>query len=172
MPTKAVLHFHPKNRISVLHLSKPQIGLELPNILLSKLLLRVRSANARRHNHILALLPVNRSDNTLLVTHLQTVNHAQHLGRVPAGRSRVHHAQADLLGRVDHEDGADGECDAAFLGQAVDVGLRDHVVEPGDGAVGVGDDGEFEGCVVDFVDVGDPLGVGGEVVGALNKKSC
>jgi hypothetical protein len=45
--------------------------------------------------------------------------------------------------------------------------LRDHVVEPGDGAVCVGDDGELEGGVVDFVDVGDPCGVGGEVVGGL-----
>jgi hypothetical protein len=45
--------------------------------------------------------------------------------------------------------------------------LRDHVVEPGDGAVCVGDDGELQRGVVDFVDVRDPFGVGGEVVGGL-----
>ena len=47
--------------------------------------------------------------------------------------------------------------------------LRDHVVEPGDGAVGVGDYGKLHGGVIDFVDVGDPFGVRGEVVGALRE---
>ena len=43
----------------------------------------------------------------------------------------------------------------------------DHVVEPGDGAAGVGDDGEGEGRGAEGVDVGDPAGVGGEVVSGL-----
>lgn len=150
-----------------LHLSKPKIRLQLPHIPHPKLLLRVRRAHARRHNHILALLPINRRHNALLVAHLQTINHAQHFGGVPACGCRVHHGQADLFRRVDDEDGADGEGDAAFFREPVDVLLRDHVVEPGDGAVCVGDDGELEGCVVDFVDVGDPGGVRGEVVGRL-----
>lgn len=152
---------------SSLHLSKSKIRLQLPHISLAKLLLRIRSAHARRNNHILALLPINRRDDALLVARLQTVDDAQHLGGVPAGRRRVHHGQADFFGRVDDEDGADGEGDAAFLRQTVDVLLRDHVVKPGDGAVCVGDDGELEGSVVDFVDVRDPFGVGGEVVGGL-----
>jgi hypothetical protein len=150
-----------------LHLSKPKIRLQLPHIPLPKLLLRVRRAHARRHNHILALLPINRRHNTLLVAHLQAINDAQHFGGVPAGGGRVHHGQADLFGWVDDEDGADGESDSAFFGEAVDVLLRDHVVKPGDGAVCVGDDGELQGGGVDFVDVGDPGGVRGEVVGGL-----
>jgi hypothetical protein len=165
--SKIYTYLHTHVYKNPLYLSKSKIRLQLPHILLPKLLLRVRSAHARRHNHILALLPINRRHDALLVARLQTINNAQHLGGVPAGRGRVHHGQADLLGRVDDEDRANGEGDAAFFGEAVDVLLRDHVVEPGDGAVGVGDDGELKGCVVDFVDVGDPFGVGGEVVGGL-----
>jgi hypothetical protein len=150
-----------------LHLSKPEVRLQLTHILLSELLLRISRADTRRNNNILSLLPVNRRNNALLVAHLQTVNDTQHFGGVPARGRRVHHAQTDLLGRVDDEDGANGESDSALFGEAVDVLLRDHVVEPGDVAVCVGDDGEFKGCVVDFVDVGDPFGVRGEVVGAL-----
>jgi len=150
-----------------LYLSEPEVRLQLTHVLLAKLLLRVRSAHTWRHNNVVSLLPVNRRDNTLLVAHLQAVNHTQHLGRVPARGRRVHHAQANLLGRVDDEDGADGESDSALFGQAVNVLLRDHVVEPGDVAVCVGDDGELESGVVDFVDVRDPFGVRGEVVGAL-----
>ena len=160
-------HIYTHFSTNPLHLSKPKIRLQLPHVLLAKLLLRIRSAHARRNNHILALLPINRRDDALLVARLQAVNDAQHLGGVPARGRRVHHAQANLLGRVDDEDGADGESDSALFGQAVDVLLRDHVVEPGDGAVCVGDDGELQRGVVDFVDVRDPFGVGGEVVGGL-----
>lgn len=160
-------HIYTHFSTNPLHLSKPKIRLQLPHVLLAKLLLRIRSAHARRNNHILALLPINRRDDALLVARLQAVNDAQHLGGVPAGRRRVHHGQADFFGRVDDEDGADGEGDAALFRQTVDVLLRDHVVEPGDGAVCVGDDGELQRGVVDFVDVRDPFGVGGEVVGGL-----
>lgn len=150
-----------------INLSKPEVRLKFPNLLLPILLDCIRRAHARRHNHILALLPINRRHNALLIAHLQAINYPQHLGRVAARGSRVHHAQTNLLGRVDDEDGADGERDSAFFGEAVDVLLRDHVVEPGDVAVCVGDDGELDAGVVDFVDVGDPFGVRGEVVGAL-----
>jgi hypothetical protein len=139
--SKIYTYLHTHVYKNPLYLSKSKIRLQLPHILLPKLLLRVRSAHARRHNHILALLPINRRHNALLVARLQTINHAQHFGRVPACRRRVHHGQADLLGRVDDEDRANGEGDAAFFGEAVDVLLRDHVR--------------------------DPFGVGGEVVGGL-----
>lgn len=161
------IYTHIPSRNASLHLSEPKVRLQLTHIPLAKLLLRIRRADARRDNDILALLPVNRRHDALLVARLQAVDDAQHLGGVPAGRRRVHHGQPDLLGRVDDEDGADGEGDAALFRQPLDVLLRDHVVEPGDGAVCVGDDGELDGRVVDFVDVRDPFGVRREVVGGL-----
>ena len=165
------IYTHISSRNASLHLSEPKVRLQLTHIPLAKLLLRIRRADARRDNDILALLPVNRRHDALLVARLQAVDDAQHLGGVPAGRRRVHHGQPDLLGRVDDEDGADGEGDAALFRQPLDVLLRDHVVEPGDGAVCVGDDGELQRRVVDFVDVRDPFGVGGEVVGGLGLSS-
>jgi hypothetical protein len=45
--------------------------------------------------------------------------------------------------------------------------LRDHIIEVGDFAVGVGDDGELDVGVAHLVNVLDPLFMGAEVVGAL-----
>jgi hypothetical protein len=47
--------------------------------------------------------------------------------------------------------------------------LVDHVVEEGNLAVGIGDDGELNLCRTDFVDVLDPFVVGAKIVGALLK---
>jgi hypothetical protein len=149
------------------HVRIPQILLNLPHIPLSKLLLRILRAHTRRHNNILAHIPVDRRRNALLVRQLQAVNHPQHLARIAPRRRRVRHGEPDLLRRVDDEHRADSECDAAVLGEVVEVVLRDHVVQEGDVAVGVGDDGELDGGVGGFVDVADPAVVGGKVVGAL-----
>lgn len=130
-----------------------------------ELVLRVLGADGRRDDDILADLPVDRGGDALLVARLQRVDHAQHLGGVPARRRRVEHDEADRLLGVDDKDRADGEGDALF----VDVGqvLRvDHVVEERDFAVRVRDDRELETRLRDVVDVADPRVVARQVVGA------
>nr|POE53603.1 serine--trna ligase, mitochondrial [Quercus suber] len=140
-----------------------QIRLDLAD--LAKLLPRVLRLHARRHDHVVPADPVDRRRHALAVAQLQAVDDAQDLGSVAAGRRRVHHGQADLARGVDDEDAADGEGDALV----VDVGevLRvDHVVEEGDLAVRVGDDGEREARARQLVDVLDPARVRAQVVGA------
>lgn len=146
------------------NLGIPQVRLHLAH--LAKLLPRVLGAHARRHNDIIADLPVNGRGDALLVARLQAINHAQHLAGVAARRRGVHHGEADLAGGVDDEDGADGEGDALGV-DVVEVLRVEHVVQEGDAALGVGDDGEGEGGAGEGVDVVDPAGVGGEVIGAL-----
>lgn len=70
---------------------------------------------------------------------------------VPAGGSGVGQQQSDGLLGVDDVDGSDGEWDS--LGVLVGgILLIQHVVEGGDLSVGVGDDGELEVHLGDFVD--------------------
>ena len=160
-------------RISILqfrlfaNIGKPQIRLYLPNI--AKLLPRILGAHTRRHNNIIPHRPVNRRNNTLLITSLQTINHPQHFRGVAASASRIVHLEPDLLGRVDNEDGADGKRDA-LRSDVVQVVLRNHIVQESDFAIGVGDDGKFDGGVLCLVDVVYPLVVRAEVVGALQSK--
>jgi hypothetical protein len=61
---------------------------------------------------------------------------------VPSSRRGVSHRKTNLLGWVDNEDGSNRKGDAAVLGKVVQVVLRDHVVEEGNVAVGIGNDGE------------------------------
>lgn len=132
---------------------------------LTKLLLRILRRDRRGNNNIITGQPVNRASDTILISRLERINHTEHLGSVPARRSRVRHDQTDLLSGVNDEDGADGESHA--LG--VDVGgvlVVDHVVGVGNLALGVGDDGELEVGAVDLVDVLDPGLVGLGAVGA------
>ena len=58
------------------------------------------------------LLTVDGRGDAVLVARLQTVEDAQDLGRVAAGRGRVAQDKTDRLLGVDDEDGADGEGDA------------------------------------------------------------
>ena len=143
---------------------EPQVRLNLLNI--SKLLPRIFGAHAWWHNNVIANRPVDRRNDTLLVTSLKRINHPQHFCRVATSASRVVHLESDLLGGVDDEDGADSEGNSLLL-DVVKVILRDHVVEESDLAVGVGDDGELDGCILRLIDVVDPLVVRAEVVGAL-----
>lgn len=149
-----------------LRLGKTQVRLDLTHVV--ELLLGVSSRDRRRHDHIITLLPVNRRHDTLLVARLQGVNHTKNLGRVATSRRRVHHRETDLLARVDDEDGPDRERDA-LLGDVVQITLVDHVVKEGDLSLRVGDDGELEVCLRDFVDVVHPFAVGAEVIGALEE---
>lgn len=147
-----------------LKLSVPQVRPHLAN--LTKLLLRIWRGHTRRHNHVLADLPINRSRHALLVTMLQRINDPQHFGRIPPRRSGIHHGQTDLGRGIDDEDAPDGEGDALLV-DIVQVLLVDHVVQEGDFAVRVGDDGELDLGLRDVVDVLDPFFVGAEVVGGL-----
>ena len=58
---------------------------------------------------------VDGSGDRVLVTSLQGIKHAQDFSRVAADGSRVADDDADLLGWVDNEDGADGERDALLV---------------------------------------------------------
>lgn len=71
--------------------------------------------------------------------------------------------------RIDDKDSSDCESDSFLLGEGIEVVLRYHVVEECDFAIGVGDDGKLDRGGTDFVDVGDPLVVRGEVVRALSQ---
>lgn len=145
-----------------LTICKPQIRPNLSNTL--ELFLRILGAHARRHDNVFPNLPINRRGDALPITSLQTIDHAEDLARVPPRRRRIHHRQADLLGRIDHEDATDRECDALLV-DVLQVLLVHHVVQPGDLAVRVRDDGELQLGVADVVDVLDPAVVAGEVVG-------
>lgn len=100
----------------------------------------------------------------MLVGGLESVNDTQNLSGVAASGGRVGQDQTDLLGGVNDEDGTDGQSQALL----VNVGgvlVVDHVVEVGDLALRVGDDGELEAGASDLIDVLDPAVVGLDVVG-------
>jgi hypothetical protein len=153
--------------LRLFHTGVPQILLNLPHIILSKLLLRILRAHTRRYNNIFARIPVNRRGNTLLIRKLQRINDPQHLACVPSSRGGVGHSQPDLLGGVDDEDRSNRKCDAAVLGKIVEVVLRNHVVQESNVAVGIGYDGEGDVGVSHFVDVFNPAVVRGQIVCAL-----
>ena len=154
---------------SLLYISTPldlgvaQVRLDLANF--TKLLLGIRGTHRGRHDDIITNVPVDRGSHTLLITGLQGVDDSQDLGGVSARRGGVHHGQADLLARVDNKHGANSERN--FL--LADAILVDHVVQEGDFAVGIGDDWELDLCRADFVNVLDPLVVGTELVGTLER---
>lgn len=69
-------------------------------------------------NDIVTRNPVNGGGDLVLVSGLERVDNAEHLGGVAASRGRVGEDSADGLLGVDDEDRADSECDAL----SVDVG--------------------------------------------------
>lgn len=121
--------------------------------------------------------PVDRGGDLVLVTSLERVDNAEHLGRVAAGRGGVGEDGADRLLGVDDEDGADGEGNAlgVNIGNVLVVkpalavsplsrasacsSCDSHVVGVGNLAFLVADDGEGEVAAGDLVDVGDPATV-------------
>lgn len=147
-----------------LELGVAQVGLDLSHI--AKLLLSVLGRDGGRNNDILANGPVDGGSNALLVCCLQSVNHTQDLGGVTTSGSRVEHCQTDLLRGIDDENRTDGERNA-LLGDVVQVALIDHVVEEGDLALGIGNDGELNGGRCDLVDILNPVAVRAEIVRAL-----
>lgn len=101
----------------------------------------------------------------MLVTSLERVDNAQHLGGVTASRGRVGEDRADGLLRVNDEDRADGESNA--LG--IDVGgilVVQHVVGKSDLPLLVADDRESQLAARDLVDVLYPAAMALDSVGA------
>lgn len=79
---------------------------------------------------------------------LEGVDDPEDLVEVAAGAGWVGEGEADGLVGADDEDRANG---------VLAVSIRvDHVIEGGNLAVAVGDDGEVDLCIVDVVDVFDP----------------
>lgn len=146
-----------------LDLGVAQVRLDLANF--TKLLLGICGTHRRRHDDIITNVPVDRGSYTLLITGLQGVDDSQDLSGVSAGGGGVHHGQADLLARVDNEHGANSKRNF-FLPDAI---LVDHVVQEGNFALGIGDDWELDLSRADFVNVLDPLVVGTELVGTLER---
>lgn len=101
------------------------------------------------------LHPVNRCSDALPISRLQTIHDPQDLPRVAARTRRIHHRQPNLLTRIDDENRADGERDALLVDVRQVLRVH-HVVQPRHVPVGVGDDGELQLRVADFVDVADP----------------
>jgi hypothetical protein len=95
---------------------------------------------------------------------LDRINDAKKFLRITSsGRRIINNSANDLFG-VDEEDGTDGQGHPL----RVDVGgilIIDHVVQIGDFARLVGDDGEFDRAIADFDDILDPFVMGFEGVG-------
>lgn len=59
------------------------------------------------HDDIVALLPVDRRGNTVLVSDLERVDYSDNLVEIPTGACRVGDCETDDLLWVNHEDSAD-----------------------------------------------------------------
>lgn len=106
-------------------------------------------------DYIVTRNPIDGCGYPVLVSSLQGVEDAQYLGGVAASGGRVGKDETDGLLGVDDKDTADREGDA--LG--VDIGLIlvvDHVVQVGDFAALVANDGKLEVAPRDLIDVLDP----------------
>lgn len=100
----------------------------------------------------------------MLVTGLEGINHAEHLGCIATRRGRVGQDQADGLLRVDDENTTDGEGDSLL----VDVGgvlVIQHVVRQRHLSLFVANNGKAQGGLGNFVNVFDPFVVVLDVVG-------
>lgn len=112
-------------------------------------------------------MPVDRGSHALLIASLKRIDDSENFGRVTASRGRVHHGKSDLLAGVNDEHGPNGEGDALLV-DVIQILLVNHVVQEGNLAVGVGDDGKLHVGGGDFVDILDPFAVGTDVIGALS----
>lgn len=144
-------------------LGEAEVGLDLTD--LTELGLSIGGGDGGRNDNIITGEPVDGGGDTVLLGGQESVDDTEDLGGVTASGGGVGEGEADLLGGVDDEDGADGQ--SQTLG--VDVGgvlVVDHVVQVGDLALGVGDDGELQLGAGDLIDILDPAVVGLDVVGA------
>lgn len=101
----------------------------------------------------------------MLVGGLESIDDTEDLGGVTASGSGVGEDQTDLLAGVDDEDGADGQSQTLRV-HVGGVLVVDHVVQVGDLALRVGDDGELQAGASHLINVLDPAVVGLDTVGA------
>lgn len=102
----------------------------------------------------------------MLIPSLQTVNHTQHLRRIPSRACWIAHDQPNRLLGVDDEDTPDRKSNPLLV-HIGGVLVVKHIVEVGDLTGLVTDNGKAEAGAGDFVNVFDPTamalnGVGGE----------
>lgn len=92
---------------------KAEVGLDGAEV--GEELLRLLVLDARGDDDVVAGNPVDGGGDLVLVAGLERVDDTQYLGRVATSGRRVGEDGADLLARVDDEDGADGEGDALLV---------------------------------------------------------
>lgn len=144
-------------------LGEAQVRLDLAD--LTELGLSIGGRDGRRDDNVVAGEPVDGSGDTVLLGGLESIDDTEDLGGVTAGGGGVGEDEADLLGGVNDEDGADSQ--SHTLG--VDIGgvlVVNHVVQVGDLALRVGDDGELQLGASDLINVLDPAVVGLNAVSA------
>lgn len=144
-------------------LGEAEVRLDLTD--LTELGLGIGGRDGGRNDNVITGDPVDGGGDTVLLGGQKSIDDTEDLGGVTASGGGVGEGETDLLGGVDDEDGADGQ--SQTLG--IDVGgvlVVDHVVQVGDLALGVGNDGELQLGARDLIDVLDPAVVGLDVVGA------
>jgi len=131
---------------------------------LGEQLLGLLVVNGRVDNHIITRNPVDWSSDLVLITSLKRVDDAENLGGVAASRGGIRQDESDGLLGVDDEDGSDGEGNAlgVYVGGVLVV---EHVIEVGNLAYLVGNDGERHFRASNFIDILDPSLVAAEGVG-------
>lgn len=101
-------------------------------------------------------LPVNRGDEIIFVSQLQRIDDAEDFSRVATGTGGVVDDCANGFLWVDEEYGTNSQCHTL----RVDVGsilIIDHVVQIGNFARLVGNDGETQVSAGDFIDILNPF---------------
>ena len=132
--------------------SHPQVRLHFSNAF-RELLNRVFSRNRRHHHTVSAIRPVCRSRNTVIVRHLQRVDYAQQLIKVPSSAGGIRNAEAKLFFVVDHEH-------RSYSQSIPRTGIRvNHVIESRNLLIFIRQNREINGATLGFVDVADPASV-------------
>ena len=81
-----------------------------------------------------------------------------------------YHSQPDLLAGIDDEDTSNGKCDALLINIGCVLGV-DHIVRPGDFAIGISYDGKLKVRLGCLVDVFYPFVMGHEIICGLLKSA-
>jgi len=127
------------------------------NFVLREQPLGLLALNTCVHDNIIAGLPIDRGGNSVFITQLDRINHSYNLIEISACDGGVVQFEPDLLGRVDDEDCTDSEWETR---RGFDVGsilVVEHVVQIGDTAVTVSNDGIIDFGFTVFVDILDPF---------------
>ena len=110
-----------------------------------------RILDRRRDDDVIALLPVHRRGDAVVVGQLQGIQGAQDFVKIAARAGRIRQDQADLLGRIDDEHRTHRRGGAG-------IGV-DHVIERRDLAIFVSQDRILDVGLLRVIDVLDPVQV-------------